>query len=498
MNVVSHTMSALDTPFPDWEATSWKLIEKKVRRLQVRIAKAVRDENHRKVSKLQWILTHSLYARLLAVKLVTSNKGKNTPGIDLVRWKTDNQKRKAADTLRTHGYKPLPLRRVYIDKKNGKKRPLGIPTMKDRAMQALFALALKPIGETLADPNSYGFREKRCCQDAMQQIFVCLSQEKSAQWILDADIKACFDQISHEWLLENIPMYKKILKAWLKAGYMQNGELFPTDEGTPQGGIISPIIANMTLDGLEAAIRKVVRKKPDRVNFIRYADDFIVTGLTKELLEQVVKPVIVAFLAQRGLKLSEEKTRIVNIDDGLDFLSQNVRKYKGKLLIKPSKNAVKALLEKVRTIIKAKRGVGAETLIRKLNPVIRGWANYHRFVVSKKVFQYIDWMIHNMLLRWAKRKHNKKGIRWIVKKYFQNMTEWVFSTKVKLKKGVYRIYQLYRASVAPIKRHIKIRAHANPYDPQDDRYFQWRKNNKWVTALERAANPKGGTLIVVV
>ncbi len=498
MNVVKHTMSALDTPLSNWDSIPWRLIEKKVRRLQVRIAKAAGDENHRKVQKLQWILTHSFYARLLAVKHVTSNKGKNTPGIDLVRWKTSKQKRKAADTLRTHGYKPLPLRRVYIDKKNGKKRPLGIPTMKDRAMQALFALALKPMGETLADLNSYGFREMRCCQDAIQQIFICLAQKNSAQWILDADIKACFDQISHEWLLANIPMDKKILKAWLKAGFMENDELFPTEEGTPQGGIISPIIANMTLDGLETAIRKVVRKKPDRVNFIRYADDFIVTGRAKELLEQVVKPVIVSFLAERGLELSEEKTRTRHIDEGFDFLSQNVRKYNGKLLIKPSKNAIKSLLDKVRIIIKEKRGVGAETLIRKLNPVIRGWANYHRFVVSKKVFNTIDWTIYNLLLRWAKRKHNKKGIRWIVCKYFQNVKDWVFSAKVKIKKGQYRIYPLYIASTAPIKRHIKIRAHANPYDPQFDCYFTWRKSNKWVPALQRAANPKGEKIIVVV
>jgi len=491
-------MYALDILFKDWDYIPWKLVEKRVRRLQVRIAKAVREQNHKKVQKLQWILTHSLCARLLAVKTVTSNKGKNTPGIDLVLWKTAKQKRQAADTLKTRGYKPLPLRRVYIDKKNGKKRPLGIPTIKDRAMQALFAMALKPISETTADPNSYGFREMRGCQDAMQQIFICLSLKKSAQWILDADIKACFDQISHEWLLENIPMYKKILKAWLKAGFIENGERFPTEEGTPQGGIISPIIANMTLDGLEKAIRKVVKKRPDRVNFIRYADDFIVTGLTKKLLEKVVKPVIVAFLAQRGLKLSEEKTRIVHIDEGFDFLSQNVRKYNGKLLIKPSKNAVKELLDKVKTIIKEKRGVGAETLIRKLNPVIRGWANYHRSVVAKKVFNHIDWMIHNMLLRWAKRRHNKKSTKWIVKNYFQNVKDWVFSAKVKISKGQYRIYQLYLASTAPIRRYIKIRAHANPYHPQCNRYFQWRKNNKWVTALERAANPKGGTAIVLV
>ena len=493
MNVGCYTMSAPDARFSNWNSIPWDTVEKKVRRLQVRIAKAIREKDYRKARKIQWILTHSFYGKLLAVKQVTSNKGHKTPGIDGVIWKAPKQKREAVDTLKTHGYKPLPLRRIYIDKKNGKKRPLGIPAMKDRAMQALFALALKPVAESLAAPNSHGFREKRCCQDAIEQIYICMGQRNCAQWLLDADIKACFDKISHKWLLENIPMDRKILKAWLKSGFMENGELFPTKEGTTQGGIISPIIANMTLDGLEKAIRKACpdRRQRSKVHIIRYADDFIITAPTKEILINVVRPVVVEFLAKRGLTLSEEKTRVVHIEDGFDFLSQNVRKYKGKLLTKPAKSAVKSLLEKVRDIIKSMRMASAEVLIRALNPVIRGWANYHRFGAAKKTFAYIDWMIHYMLLRWAKRKHGKKGVKWIIKKYFQNVRDWVFSTKIKLKKGKFRVYQLYMASVAPIKRHIKIRAKANPYDPQFDKYFKWRSKKKWVTALERTAKANG-------
>jgi RNA-directed DNA polymerase len=455
----------------------------KVERLQMRIAKATREGKHRKAASLQWILTHSYYAKLLAVKRVTTNKGKNTAGVDSVIWKTSAQKMAAVKSLNRRGYKPLPLRRHYIPKKNGKKRPLGIPTMRDRAMQALYAMALKPIAETLADPNSYGFRDARSCHDAIQQIFIALANLYSAQWILEGDIKSCFDEISHEWLLENIPLDKKILNAWLKAGYLEEGKRFPTTEGTPQGGIVSPLLANMALDGLEKAIRDAMPSK-SKVNVIRFADDFVTTGSLRELLESKARPAVKSFLEPRGLKLSDAKTLITNIDDGFDFLGFNVRKYKGKLLIKPSKKATKAFLDKVRETINLMRGAKPEALIATLNPIIRGWVNYHKHVVAKKTFNYVDWQIDHMLWRWARRRHPKKSSRWVKHKYFPTF-EYIgttFVAKVEIEKGKYQKFALTKASWMPIQRHIKVRQEANPFDPKYKDYFKKRQRQHSILA----------------
>jgi RNA-directed DNA polymerase len=462
----------------DWDIIDWKSVNKNVVRLQVRIAKAIREGKVRKARSLQWLLTHSLSAKLLAVKRVVSNKGKKTPGVDGVVWKTSRQKMKAVLSLNRKGYKPLPLRRIYIPKKNGKKRPLSIPTMKDRAMQALYALALKPVAETTADINSYGFREMRCCQDAIEQCFCSLAKSYAAQWILDADIKACFDGISHEWLLEHIPMDKKLLMMWLKAGFVENDCLFPTKEGTPQGGIISPILANMTLDGLEKAIKDAV-PYGSKVNVMRYADDFVTTARAKQLLVDNVIPAIQAFLKPRNLELSLEKTKIVHINQGFDFLGQNIRKYKGKLLIKPTKQSVKSLLAKVTSIIKSMRGVSPVALIAKLNPVIRGWVNYHKHIVAKRTFGFIDFHIFKLLRKWVKRSNPTKRYGWIYRKYFENGT---FVAKLKTKKGV-KIYYIFRAVMVPIRRYIKVRQHANPYDPAYRKYFLKRRLSSNVLSL---------------
>jgi RNA-directed DNA polymerase len=262
-----------------YKSIDWKYLRRQVRRLQVRIAKAVIENRWNKVRSLQYLISRSLYAKLLAVKRVTSNKGKNTPGVDGVLWQGARVKWRAVCSLRRRGYKPQPLRRIYIPKKNGKKRPLSIPTMRDRAMQALYKLALSPVAETTADKNSYGFREGRACADAIQAAFNALSKPNSAIWVLEADIKGCFDNISHEWMLHNIVMDKVVLQKWLKAGYVENGITYPTRKGTPQGGIISPTLSNMTLDGLEKAVRCAVPRR-SRVNFVRYADE-IKTPITR-------------------------------------------------------------------------------------------------------------------------------------------------------------------------------------------------------------------------
>jgi RNA-directed DNA polymerase len=257
-----------------WVLIDWKTAESHVRRLQMRIAKAAKENRWGKVATLQRLLTNSYYARLLAVKRVTSNKGKKTPGVDGVLWQDAGAKWQAVSSLCRRGYKPQPLRRIYIPKKNGKKRPLSIPTMMDRAQQALYKLALAPVAETLADWNSYGFREGRSCADAVQAGFNALSKPNSATWVLEADIKGCFDNISIEWMLENIPMDKVVLNKWLTAGYVEDGITFPSQKGTPQGGIISPTLSNMALDGLEEVVHRAVSRR-NRLNFIRYADDCV-------------------------------------------------------------------------------------------------------------------------------------------------------------------------------------------------------------------------------
>jgi len=459
----------------DWDSIDWKPIEKLVRRLQVRIAKATQVGKHRLANALQWLLTHSRAARLLAVRRVTTNRGAKTPGVDNVIWRTSQQKLQAADNLKRRGYKPSPLRRLYIPKKNHKLRPLSIPTLHDRAMHALHALGLDPIAETLADPYSYGFRQGRRCADAVEHAHIALARKNSAPWVLECDIRACFDEISHQWLLKNVPMDKRILHQWLKAGYMDKGQLFPTSKGTPQGGIISPILANLALDGMQAAIRQAVREG-DKVNFVRYADDSIQTGATKEILEQKVKPALTAFLQPRGLELSEQKTVITPIHEGFNFLGHTLRKFGDKLLSFPAKSNVQTLRDKIRLCVQSALGLSQEALIRKLNPLLRGWANYYRNGASKRTFEKVDYYVSDRLWRWAKRRHPNKSTTWRKQRYFSRDGDcWNFSVSIRLASGESKVLKLYRMASTKIERHIKIRGKANPYDEAYTDYFQKRR-----------------------
>ena len=476
----------------NWQAINWPQVHRDVCRLQTRIVKAMKAGKKRRVRALRYLLTRSFSGKALAIKRVSSNQGKRTPGVDHVLWNTPKKKAQAIRDLRANGYQPLPLKRVYLRKQDGRLRPLGIPAMRDRARQALHLLALDPVAETLAEPHSYGFRKERSTADAIAQCFNTLAKRRSPQWVLEGDIKGCFEGIDHNWLITHIPMDKGILRKWLKAGYVDRHVLYPTDVGTPQGGIISPALANMTLNGLGRALREKFSateraKQSSQVRLVLYADDFIITGSTKELLVAEVKPLVESFLQERGLELSPTKTRITHISDGFDFLGQNIRKYHGKLLIKPSTRSVQALVAKVREVVKGSLQLSAGSLVQRLNPIISGWASYHQHVVSKQTFGKVDTHIFRMIWRWSKRKHPTRSAAWIRKKYFQTVgtCNWVFTGVVSDQRKGRKPVHLCKAKATPIKRHLKIRAAANPYDQDWEVYFEER------LALQMVNNPSG-------
>lgn len=477
-----------------WNQIDWKKAEELVNRLQIRIVKATLEKKWRLVKRLQYLMTNSFYAKALAVKRVVTNKGKNTPGIDGAVWKTNEEKVKAIRNLECQTYHAKPLRRVYIEKFGKKeKRPLGIPTMQDRAMQALQLLALEPVAETMADRISFGFRKYRSPEDAREYAFSVLSRKDSPQWILEGDIKSCFDKISHQWMMENIPTDKRILKEFMKCGYIEKGQLFPTSEGSPQGGVISPTYANMVLDGLEPMILDVywrskvkktfnVKYNSHKVHVVRFADDFIVTSSDRETLEEI-KLMIEDFLLERGLTLSKEKTVITHIDEGFDFLGWNFRKFKGKLIIKPSHKSMRKITRKISSIIKDNQTAKQEDLIRKLNEVIIGWADYHHSICAKKSYSAIDHRTWEMLWRWAKRRHPNKSKKWIVDKYWKTHRgrKWTFMSDKNI---------LFLMMDMPIVRKGQMALNKNPF--LDKEYFELRSkkhrmNRKKAICSNRAA-----------
>ncbi|MFD3158814.1 group II intron reverse transcriptase/maturase (plasmid) [Haloimpatiens sp. FM7330] len=473
-----------------WDNISWSQCFRQVRRLQVRIVKAWKEERYNKVKSLQRLLTKSFSARAIAVKRVTENKGCKTAGIDKILWTTAKEKYRAISELTIKGYHSKPLRRIYIPKKNKKeKRPLGIPTIKDRAMQALFLMTLEPITETVADNCSYGFRPHRSTHDAIEHCFKLLSKRTAPEWILEGDIKGCFDNISHEWLLHNIPIDKKVLKQWLKSGLVYKGKLFPTESGTPQGGIISPTIALIALNGLENILRKTFKQKrkgaklwSPKVRLVKYADDFIITGKSSEILQEEVIPIVKRFLNKRGLELSKTKTKITHIDKGFDFLGYNIRKYKGKLLIKPSNTSLKNIVHKLGEIINNNKQSKQEYLILKLNPVIRGWCEYYKYSVASKAFYKLDHLIWQKLWHWCVRRHPNKGKKWVKNRYFKHINgrDWNFAIQYKSKDNRLLYLKLAKAGDIKIRRYRMINYKANPFDPEWDIYFEERIGFKMV------------------
>lgn len=494
MNDKTKSCAPADNQQASWDSIDWTRCELAVRKLQARIVKAQKEGRHGKVKALQWTLTHSFAAKALAVKRVTSNSGSNTAGVDKVTWETPQTKYQAIWELKRRGYQPKPLRRIHIKKSNGKLRPLGIPTMRDRAMQALYLMPLEPVAETTGDTHSYGFRKERCTMDAVRQCHNVLCKEYSPKWILEGDIKGCFDHISHEWLLNHIPMDKVMLRKWLKCGYVFNKNLFPTEEGTPQGGIISPTLANMTLDGLQGILAERYKRRTIKgehyspmVNLVRYADDFIITSENREVLETEIKPLVADFLAERGLTLSEEKTVITNIEDGFDFLGFNIRKFKKQLLTKPSKKAQKNFLDKIRKKIKSNKGCRQESLIRMLNPMIKGWGNYYRYGATRDAFKSVDHQIFEALWQWAKRRHPKKGKRWIVNKYWHELRgkNWQFVSFFHRPNGEDDSLSLVSLTESfHFLRYSQIKGNANPFDPECRLYFNKREKQKMLGTLK--------------
>jgi RNA-directed DNA polymerase len=449
-----------------WHHINWRHGHRIARRLPARIAKATPEGNRRKVKSLQRVLASSCSAKAIAVKRVTANNGATTPGVDKVLWSTPEDKMRAVRSLTRRGYRPPPLRRVYSPKASHGLRPLGIPTIRARARQALHLLTWEPIAETTAAGNSSGFRPERSTADAIEPGFIALGRRGSPAWVLAGEIKGCFDHSNHDWLLAHIPMDKAMLQAWLQAGVIDRNQLFPTTMGTPHGGVRSPAVMNMALDGLAAELRQAFGRK-DNGHMIRYADDVIITGSSPERLEGEVKPRVERFLAIRGGELSQEKTKITPIEEGFAFLGQHLRKYTGTLLITPAKKNVQAFMRQVRGLVQAHKTATHEPMMRQLNPVIRGWANYQRAIVAKATFSKVDALIWRTLWQWAKRRPPNTGAAWIKARDLvtDGLRNWVFTANITMPDGKSARLTLVNPADTPIRRHTKIKAQANPFAP---------------------------------
>lgn len=467
-----------------WADINWSAVEANVRRLQGRIYRAAANGEQGKVKNLQKLLIRALSAKLKAIRQVTQeNRGKHTPGIDGVVCDTPKARLVLLkEGLTFTGYRPKPARRVCIPKANGKQRPLGILTVKDRVMQALIKLALEPEWESRFEANSYGFRPGRCCMDAIQALHTTLNQKGSSQGILDADISNCFNEIDQEVLLKRLPVFTTTLRRWLKAGVVELGQYHDTDAGTPQGGVASPLMANIALDGMERLfgcedangnpIPPSLRKGENRgISLIRYADDVAVTAPSREVLEQYVVPKLKAFLAGRGLRLSEAKTRIVHIDEGFHFLGFEIRRFRGTLLTRPEKAKVIAHLGDIKAYLNAHKQTPAVAVIKALNPKLRGWANYYRHSAASKTFAYTGHRMWQMLWRWAKRRHPNKPRKWVKARYFRADGYWTFHEGNA---------QLCRQSAISITRYVKVTGRASPMDPKQRGY--WTQRKKWQAA----------------
>lgn len=483
-----------------WSEIPWEQVEKRVFKLQKRIYQASSRGDVKTVRGLQRVLMKSWSARILAVRRISQdNQGKKTAGVDGVKSLTQKQRIAMVDNLEIR-CKSKPTRRIWIPKPGKEeKRPLGIPTMKDRAIQALVKLALEPEWEAHFEPNSYGFRPGRSCQDAVKAIFQAITLKP--KYVLDADIAKCFDKINHERLLQKLntfPKLRKQIRAWLKSGVMDGKQLFPTSEGTPQGGVISPLLANIALHGMEERVKKIAetfnmkcsyrnkqipkRDKRSSIALIRYADDFVIIHEDINSVNKC-KEAITEFLNDMGLELKPSKTILVHTlheyegqKPGFNFLGFNIRQYKVgkytsgknthgkplgyKTIIKPSKEGTHKHYQKVQEVIDKSRGLSQKELIGKLNPVIRGHCYYYSTVCSSKIFNKLDSLLFWKLWKWAVRRHPNKGRKWIKQKYWKSIDtkNWAFSTDGE------KTIKLYNHSDTKISNYVKVKGNASPYD----------------------------------
>jgi RNA-directed DNA polymerase len=486
MQIVNNFANGTKTP-TDWQSINWKKANRLVRNLRQRIFRATQAGNWKKVRSLQKLMLRSLANRQVAVRRVTQiNKGKNTPGVDKMVVKTAVARGRLLDDLAHYTlWKAKPTRRVYIAKTNGKLRPLSIPVIMDRALQTMVKNALEPSWEGRFESTSYGFRPGRSCQDGIAKIFNVAAKGKK-RWILDADIRGAFDEICQDFLLEAIGPTpgKELIRQWLKAGYLDKiGTFHQTESGTPQGGVISPLLLNIALHGMETALDIKWSEKEYPHNkraIIKYADDIVVLCESQEDAH-ATKQILSTWLSQRGLSWSEEKTRIVTLEEGFNFLGFNIRRYKSKitksgwkLLIKPSKEAVAKHRKRLKQEWKALRGHNIQAILRKLNPIIRGWGNYFRGGVAKKTFGKLDYWMYFKEIRYSKHTHPNKPKQWWKARYFGKLNldrqdKWVFGDK---QTGAY----LIKYSWFPIKRHTLVKGRASPDDATLREY--WRARNE--------------------
>jgi len=480
-----------------WSRIDWDQTQKEVQRLRQRIFAASQAGDLKRVRNLQKLMLRARANALLSVRRVTEvNAGRKTPGIDGVVVATAQDKAEMADWVqcRAKPWTARPVKRVFIPKAGSttKLRALGIPVIADRCLQAQASAALEPEWEARFEPKSYGFRPGRSCQDAIAAIFWTVAGTRTKRrWALDADLKAAFDHVDHDHVLNMLGTFpaREAVSGWLKAGVIGKDGFAPTEEGTPQGGVISPLIFNIALHGMEEAAGTVYRRNPYRDSeatvpgtpvVIRYADDFIALCESREQAE-TVKTRLTPWLAARGLAFNEDKTRVVHLDEGFDFLGFNVRRYGPKLLIKPSAGAVKRIRERLSAEMLALRGANATAVIRTLNPIVRGWAAYYRGVVSTDTFHSLDHYLWRLTYKWALYRHNRRSKHLIINRYFGRFhptrtDRWVFGDR---ESGTY----LHRFGWAKIVRHDLVKGRASPDDPSLAEYWATRRRNSGETRL---------------